>query len=617
MKKNALLLLFLALFITIGVRAQENHIGTLEKMPDHPRILMLKGEEKALLKKIKQDSYWKEIHAITLAEANKILSLPPSERTMEGRRLLGVSRENLRRIFFLSYAYRLTGDKKYALRAEQEMLKVASFKDWNPSHFLDVGEMTMAMAIGYDWTFDKLSTPSKTIIKQAIIDKGLKPSLGNSWWVSTSNNWAQVCHAGMAYGALAIYEDEPKLASNILNRAIDKVKIPMRQYAPDGVYPEGIGYWEYGTSFNVMFLSAIEKVYGTDFGLSKAAGFMKTGQYSQQMLTPSLNGFCYSDNGAGKQGFNSTVFWFYSKTGDPTLLYMQKKAYETSGKRLGTDRLFPACIIWGAGSGASLANPTEPTQLTWKGEGVNPVAVFRTSWSDPNALYLGFKMGQANISHGHMDAGSFFVEADGVKWCTDLGMENYNSLETKGVQIWGSQRWDVFRYNNFVHNVLTINDKLHNVKGEATIDKFGNEPDMMYVTADLSKVYEGYAKNVQRGVALIDKKYILVDDIIDTPAQFTKVTWNIATAAEKITFTSDKTALLESGDKKMYMIVDAPAPIRFYNKAAESKNTYDTPNKNKRLVGFDIDLPAKKKSRIKVYLVPRNEMNAFRVNSVL
>ena len=33
----------------------------------------------------------------------------------------------------------------------------------------------------------------------------------------------------------------------------------MGHYAPDGAYPEGIGYWDYGTSFNVMFLSAIEK----------------------------------------------------------------------------------------------------------------------------------------------------------------------------------------------------------------------------------------------------------------------------------------------------------------------------------------------------------------------
>ncbi len=60
---------------------------------------------------------------------------------MEGKRLLSVSRLVLKRIFYLSYAYRMTKEEKYAYRATQEMLSVSRFPDWNPSHFLDVGEM--------------------------------------------------------------------------------------------------------------------------------------------------------------------------------------------------------------------------------------------------------------------------------------------------------------------------------------------------------------------------------------------------------------------------------------------------------------------------------------------
>ena len=59
---------------------------------------------------------------------------------------------------------------------------------------------------------------------------------------------------------------EPELSRTVINRAIDKISIPMGHYAPDGAYPEGIGYWDYGTSFNAMFLSAIEKAFGTDYG---------------------------------------------------------------------------------------------------------------------------------------------------------------------------------------------------------------------------------------------------------------------------------------------------------------------------------------------------------------
>ncbi len=230
--------------------------------------------------------------------------------------MLDKSRECIRRIFFLSYAYRLTNDKKYFERAEKELLKVAQFSDWNPSHFLDVAEMTMGVAIGYDWLYDDLSLSSRNIIKEAILKKGIEPSLeakSNSWLKAT-HNWNQVCNAGMTYGALAIYEDKPELASQIIDRAIGSIKLPMEDYKPDGAYGEGYGYWGYGTSFNLMFLSAIEKAFGSDFGLSNTEGFFKTATYLQNMVGSTGKTFNYSDAGSGNGGLNPAMFWFAKKT---------------------------------------------------------------------------------------------------------------------------------------------------------------------------------------------------------------------------------------------------------------------------------------------------------------
>ena len=77
-----------------------------------------------------------------------MLSKPPCERKLEGRRLLHVSNEVLKRVFYLSYAFRTTGDKRFAERAKSEMIAAAKFPDWNPSHLLDVGEMALALSIG-------------------------------------------------------------------------------------------------------------------------------------------------------------------------------------------------------------------------------------------------------------------------------------------------------------------------------------------------------------------------------------------------------------------------------------------------------------------------------------
>lgn len=588
--------------------ARAEYVTDLKKLPAHPRLLLLKGEEKTLSKQIANDATWTHVHRNILDEADAIVKLPPNERIKEGRRLLGVSRENLRRIFYLSYAYRMTRRKEYLERAEKEMLKAASFEDWNPSHFLDVAEMTMAMAIGYDWLFPALPASSKQTIREAIIRKGLMPSLdpkGGNWWIDGSNNWNQVCHAGMAYGALAVAEDAPEMALGIVNRAIDKIRIPMAHYAPDGAYPEGIGYWEYGTSFNVMFLSAVEKLFHSMYGLDELPGFLGTGEYARQMLTPSLYTFSYADNGI-RQGVNSTIFWFYTRTKDASLLYQQAGMLKNEKDRSYLrNRLLPSMLVWGAG--VSLENVPVPEPLFWAAGGDNPVCTMRSSWEDPEAVYVGVKAGSPDVSHAHMDVGSFVLEAGGVRWAVDLGMENYNRLEQRGVDLWNmkqeSQRWDVFRYNNRVHNTLTFNDRLQNVSGKCTWKTLSGDPRRMSAETDLTPVYAPHVKSAVRTVSLVDGSSVVVEDRIRTTGRFTKLRWSMATEAEP-EIVSSNTLLLRQGGKHLLLTVEAPVAITIKTWPAESENSFDSPNPGICIVGFEADLKANADHAFAVRLVP-------------
>lgn len=601
--------LLVALFCGHGMLfAQKEFVDVSVRLPGHPRILLQKGEEKALKKAVMKDVIWSEIHSSLLAEADEIVGLPLNERIKTGRRLLGVSRENLRRIFILSYAYRMSGKKAFLERAESEMLKAASFSDWNPSHFLDVGEMTMALAIGYDWLYPQLSKQSKDIIEKAIKEKGLKPSFDEryNWFVDAGHNWNQVCHAGMAYGALAIWDEEPELSRAVVNRAIDKIAIPMEHYAPDGAYPEGIGYWDYGTSFNTMFLSAIEKIFGTDYGLSQLSGFLKTGEYILHGVTPNLNNFAYSDNGA-RAFLTPAMFWFYDKTKDASILYNQAQLYNKrkGEKSIRRNRLAPAMLIWGAST--SLVNPQKPAQLSWKAQGDNPVCFMRSSWNDSSAVYVGVKMGSPSVNHGHMDVGSFWFEANGVLWGMDMGGEEYNRLETRGVDLWNmrqnSQRWDVYRYNNFAHNTLSFNRKYQEVKGKAQIDGYSDQENHMSVVSDLTSVYKDQVKSAKRGVSLINKEYVVVEDVIETTKHFMMATWTMVTPASAKVI-SDNVMLLEKDGKKLYIRVEGPKKVRWHISPACSEFSYDSSNPGISIIGFDTDLELSAKQRLKVFLLP-------------
>ena len=596
-------------FISNAGYAQMDYISANEQLAGHPRILMLKGEEAAIKKTITLDATWANVHKIILTASDNLVSIAPVERIQIGRRLLDKSREALRRLFMLSYSFRTTGDQKYLLRAEKELLAISGFSDWNPSHFLDVAEMTMAAAIGYDWLFDELSPSTKAIIREAILKKGLEPSLDpkNNSWLKAEHNWNQVCNAGMTYGAMAIYEDQPVMARQIINRAIGSIALPMKDYAPDGVYPEGYGYWGYGTSFNVLFISAIEKLFGKDFGMSQMPGFLLTAGFMENMTGPSGKPFNYSDAGSNG-GLHPAMFWFANKVKDPSLLWVESSFLKTnSPEALAKDRLLPAIMLWSGGIGIDKIKA--PADNVWVGNGRNPVAMMRTSWTDPNAIYVAMKGGSVSVNHAHMDIGSFIMEADGVRWAMDFGMQDYESLESKGIKLFGrtqdAQRWTVFRYTNLVHNTLAVNNQLQNVTGFAPITSSGKTASFMNVVTDLSAVYKDELAKANRGIAIVDKRYVLVRDEIETAGKERTIRWTMLTPATVKIIGTDKAELTKDG-KKLVLQVKGPANLAMKTWSTAPPNDYDAPNPGTTLVGFEVTLPANTKTALNVTLVPES-----------
>ena len=592
---------------SIGCNKEQIDPVTIENDPtNHPVLLLQEGEENQIKDLIATDQVWEKMHFAILRKCNDFFRQPLLQRQMTGRRLLSVSRECIRRVFYLSYAYRMTEDERFLQRAEEEMLAVAAFSDWNPSHFLDVAEMTMGMAIGYDWLYDQLSESARTAIRQAIKTKGIEPSFNDdyNWFVGSTNNWNQVCNAGMTFGAIALAGAYPELAEKTINRAITSIELPMGVYQPDGAYPEGYGYWGYGTTMNVLFLHVIEEAFGTDHGLSAMPGFLKTPEFLEHMMAPSLK--CYNWGDCGQSGtFQPAMLWFAQKTNNPSLLWMENKFLQAPDfDKYTGNRLLPVSLIWA--KDIPLERIDEPASKFWVGQGANPVALMRTSWEDPQAIYLGFKAGAPNVNHGHMDIGSFIMEAGGVRWAGDFGLQSYESLESKGMKIFGksqdAERWTIFRYNNLAHNTLTIDDAHQRVNGYAKIDRYSEESSFSFAISDISTVYEGQLKKAQRGVGIVDEQYVIVQDEVTTVDKPTRFRWTMMTPAN-VNLTDRGARLIENG-KVLQVEVEGPANLQMKTWSTEPTNDYDAPNPGTILMGFECELPANTSERFRVFLIP-------------
>ena len=605
------------LVLVVSLTLAESHIQEIslervqqvlkEPLSPHPRLFLSDRQLPEVMEKIKKTENLSVLHKEAIQQADKLLKEEPLRRKKTGRRLLSVSRAALKRIMILSWAYRSTGDSKYLDRAETEMLAIAAFSDWNPSHFLDVAEMTAALAIGYDWLYKDLSQKTQNTIRSAIVEKGIQPSLNEKpqpqWWINTSNNWNQVCHGGIACGALAVMEDEPGLAETIIHRSVNKVQIAMNEYEPQGAYPEGPGYWTYGTTYNVLLLATLDSALGTDFGLSEKNGFAKSCDYFLHVTGPTGLFFNYPDSGS-RPSITPAVYWFAKKYNNPSLAWNQQKIWNDAVRqkklRLFQDDIAVLALIWAS------SQTVRPEALTWMGQGRNPVAMMRTSWDD-DAVFLGIKGGTPKSNHAHMDVGSFVLDAEGYRWAIDLGPENYNRIETLGMGLWdGKQdgdRWKLFRYNNFSHNTLTVNDQLQQVSGFAPIIRYSPDSPFSHAVIDMTAVYNGQLKKALRGGAILPSGAVLIQDQLqasDTPAN---IRWAMATPAE-VKIESERKARLIQKDKVMQFQVLTEADVKLTTFSTEPRADYDAENPNTRMIGFNVQLPADKELTIRVLMMP-------------
>jgi hypothetical protein len=506
-----------------------------------PRLVLNKEIEKNLRIKLKADPLVQNIYKTIKYNAEEVLTkelitLDIPENPTSQKNQLGISRDFLFRVNMLAMVYRIEKDKRMLNRLNDEVIAACNFPSWNPKHFLDVGEMSLAIALAIDWTAGHLPKSTIALAKKSLIEKGIKASWPENGstpsWVNNTNNWNQVCNAGMIAASIAVAELEPELATKTIHRSINGMNNALREYGPDGAYPEGPIYWGYGTQFSVVTAAIFESAFGTDFGLSAFPGFMESAVYAMLTISPSNKLYSYADCNEEAEGYGTfTLSWFASKTGNKT--FLDENYFLTSPEKMKNfSRLAGAGLVWTAQFSEKV---TTPLPTAWMGGGANPVVIFTGGEKNVNGFYFGGKGGRGTVNHGNMDGGSFIFELNGVRWSIDPGNQSYGLLERAGFNLWAScqdcDRWKLLTKNNFGHSTISVNNQLHVVDGKAEIIDFkdGEQPE---ATIDLTPAFAGQLKSAQRRFVKEDLASLIIEDNIEISAETKFITWQMLTQAD-------------------------------------------------------------------------------------
>lgn len=512
---------------------------------ESPKLFLTPEIELNLKTKLETDPLVQQYYKFLKEEAGRILEIPLSTHELFGFRFEG-ARESLRRLGILSMVYRVDEDAEILDRINKELLAICAFPDWNPQHFLDVSQLAVGVSIAIDWTGYALPERTVKLVKAALMEKAIIPSFNEDGermgWINGSNNWNAVCHGGMVVASLAIADENPALAAKTISRALEKLPNSLKEYAPEGVHPEGPFYWRYGTCYTVVASNVLTTALGSDFGISESPGFMQTADYRLQVTGPSTECFNYADSDGKTDGEASAVLaWFAAKTGNGT--YINKPFFENpadpnlliSGESLipqNEGRFAGVALIWLA---QCSWERTSELASAWYGKGHVPLAVFHGDQNDAGHFYMAAKGGSGLISHGNMDAGTFVFELNDVRWIVDPGNQPYYPLNAIGFELSNSkqesERWTLLTKNNFGHSVVTVNNELFRVRGSAPFSDFkdGERPE---VSIDLTELYGPNIKSALRKFIKENNSSLLIEDQFEINDSTKNITWQLMTIAD-------------------------------------------------------------------------------------
>ncbi|KAL8292314.1 hypothetical protein RQP46_001780 [Phenoliferia psychrophenolica] len=623
--------------------------SSLAVRTEHPLLIAPAYKWACLPKLIAGDSYMSSWNDTIFLNATKFYAMSPTNYSIDGglsgSGVLDVAREVQLRIKHWAYAWKLTNDTKWPVRAWEELVVASgnsttqSFgttgDNWNsralPSvfisgffiltllapkvHFLDLGEFTAAFAFAYDWMFDYWTDTQKEAIRGSIVSLGLQygynvyanssgAGADYSWWSNNvRGNWNCVCNSGLTLGALAIAnEDTSGLASKILAYTVPNANENCA-YAPspDGTWAETANYWYFGTSAHAQMAAALLSATGSTQGLLDSNPGMKLSALYHMYVTGMQGLFAYGDTGPNKYSTTANGIMFYGQQFSIPMYTLFQRDRQDAPEPM--SMLFYDPQVQGDfWEGLALDHHFDNTTDAW--------VSMRSSWTSTEGTYVAMKAGalQHHQTHQDVDAGDFVLDAIGQRWAGELGSGNYLADGYFTSEAQNAERWDYYRKRTEGQNTLLMGGLDQNVLGVPTTG-YGSSGDaqteleysingtsVAYFTADLTNMYNG--TSVLRAIRMLNgRKQVLLQDEVDVPS--VGIQWRMHTNATITLSNNNQTATLKLGGETMVVTLLSPStaafgtaePVRLATDPTLPTDTASQDQPNPEVTVLTIDIP--------------------------
>lgn len=442
---------------------EELYSALMERFPNntHPRLYGTKADFDKLKKVVESDDLARGMYGYIKNITDPILSQPPIQRVDVPAREDDLVNERCR---LLGFMYQMTGDERYAERCWQEMETVCGYKNWyeptnyendrygKSSNTLPNQAILEGMAFGYDMIHDWMTPAQRKLVAETMMNRSLhyrmlsfkgeilKTSAGGwAYWIDDPLNFNTAHNMSLMSAAIALADVYPEFCTELMEYCTRSLEHHYNKYEPDGAWIEGPDYGYATLNGTIEIAHMYEVAFGTDAGLSNVPGLTEAAYYYQYVLGPT-GFFSFSDAGKQTQPRYSFSFYLADKLNDTRLGKYRKQGLIESNYLTMPEELFyykPELI----------AESAEDIPLDNFYRGIE-TAFMRSSW-DKDAVYTGLHVDYNRQQHGHVDMGTFVLDAMGEEWFWDIRRDEWHYSYMDGLPYTGRAEG---------HNTIVIDD---------------------------------------------------------------------------------------------------------------------------------------------------------------
>ncbi len=483
----------------------------------HPYLFFTNERVNRLKQRITKDTVISNNWEIILEEADKSLKREsPTDR-----------------IEYLSLAYLVTKDNRYASKTKEAINSLLSQSTWTNEEMLERSpawnselkgaEKCFAVAIGFDAIYGYLSKSERKKMAEQLVALGVKPALGD--WLtgynrihslnSMGHNWwsACVCMAGIA--SLAVENEEPQAVKwtekvyealpQWFGFAGDVLQFKQKTFDDKGGTYESVNYASFGISealfFRLAWMNAHPDRKPEDISqLHQILNYILHVCYPR---TGNLYNLPFGDSGLEVTCERPVKLLYAMGIGDENSLWYinQVKPFQ---HREGLFVNTPLGIIYQPDMTKAPRVPKYKTSELFTNFGW---ATMRNSW-EKDATMLGVKCG-FTWNHSHADANSFVIFHHGVDIIKDAGNCWY-----------GNPLYSEYFFQSEAHNVVRFNGE-----GQMKEQEYAGSPlrgslyhlmdggNIKYVLGDATGPYANNFSRNFRHFLWMDKVIFIIDDL--------------------------------------------------------------------------------------------------------